>query len=97
MKSLFLNSCAAAMVSAGLFGCVTDSTTTTVTPETAARPEILHRIVNAMKRYHAGPVFPGTFSPFETVRNSKPAGVKGVFINGVTLSATMSPGIKLAI
>src|SRR6266550_9600306 len=28
-----------------------------VTPETAARPEILHRIVNAMKRYHAGPVF----------------------------------------
>ncbi len=33
----------------------------------------------------------------ETVRNSKPAGVKGVFINGVTLSATMSPGIKLAI
>src|SRR6266566_9730066 len=40
-----------------------------VTPETAARPEILHRIVDAMKRYHAGPVFPGTFSPFETVRN----------------------------
>jgi large subunit ribosomal protein L1 len=33
----------------------------------------------------------------ETVRNSKPAGVKGVFVNGVTLSATMSPGIKLAI
>ncbi len=40
-----------------------------ITPETAARPEILHRIVDAMKRYHAGPVFPGIFSPFETVRN----------------------------
>ena len=40
-----------------------------VTPETAARPEILYRIVDAMKRYHAGPGFPGTFSPFETVRN----------------------------
>jgi thiamine kinase-like enzyme len=40
-----------------------------ITPEAAARPEILHRIVNAMKRYHAGPAFPGTFSPFETVRN----------------------------
>lgn len=33
----------------------------------------------------------------EQVRAAKPAGVKGVFINGVTLSATMSPGIKLAI
>jgi thiamine kinase-like enzyme len=40
-----------------------------VTPETAAQPDILHRIVDAMKRYHAGPAFPGTFSPFETVRN----------------------------
>jgi thiamine kinase-like enzyme len=40
-----------------------------VTPETAARPDILQRIVDAMKRYHAGPAFPGTFSPFETVRN----------------------------
>ncbi|HEY3788629.1 MAG TPA: 50S ribosomal protein L1 [Urbifossiella sp.] len=33
----------------------------------------------------------------EQVRASKPAGVKGVFINGVTLSATMSPGIRVAI
>jgi thiamine kinase-like enzyme len=40
-----------------------------VTLETAARPDILQRIVDAMKRYHAGPAFPGTFSPFETVRN----------------------------
>jgi thiamine kinase-like enzyme len=40
-----------------------------VTPEIAAQPETLRRIVDAMKRYHAGPVFPGTFSPFETVRS----------------------------
>jgi thiamine kinase-like enzyme len=40
-----------------------------VTPETAAQLETLRRIVDAMKRYHAGPVFPGTFSPFETVRS----------------------------
>jgi large subunit ribosomal protein L1 len=33
----------------------------------------------------------------EQVRNAKPSGVKGNFINGVVLSATMSPGIKLAI
>jgi len=33
----------------------------------------------------------------ETVRNAKPAGVKGNYINGVVLSATMSPGIKLSV
>jgi thiamine kinase-like enzyme len=41
----------------------------TITPENAARPEMLPRIVEAMKRYHNGPAFPGTFSPFETVRS----------------------------
>src|SRR5216683_1184034 len=40
-----------------------------ISPETAAQPETLRRIVDSMKRYHAGPAFPGTFSPFETVRN----------------------------
>lgn len=33
----------------------------------------------------------------EQVRNAKPSGVKGNFINGVVLSATMSPGIRVAI
>jgi large subunit ribosomal protein L1 len=32
----------------------------------------------------------------EQVRSAKPSGVKGNFINGVVLSATMSPGIRLA-
>jgi thiamine kinase-like enzyme len=40
-----------------------------ISPEMAARPETLRRIVDAMRRYHAGPDFPGTFSPFETVRS----------------------------
>jgi thiamine kinase-like enzyme len=40
-----------------------------ITPEMAAQDEILRRIVDSMRRYHAGPDFPGTFSPFETVRN----------------------------
>jgi thiamine kinase-like enzyme len=40
-----------------------------ISPETAARPEMLRRIVNAVRRYHAGPDFPGTFSPFATVRS----------------------------
>jgi thiamine kinase-like enzyme len=42
---------------------------TGITAETAAQDETLRRIVDSMKRYHAGPAFPGTFSPFETVRN----------------------------
>jgi len=40
-----------------------------ITPEMAAQDETLRRIVDSMRRYHAGPAFPGTFSPFETVRN----------------------------
>ena len=40
-----------------------------ISPETAARPEMLQRIVDAMRRYHAGPDFPGAFSPFQTVRS----------------------------
>src|SRR6266566_6260 len=40
-----------------------------ITPEMAAQDQILRRIVDSMRRYHAGPAFPGTFSPFETVRN----------------------------
>jgi thiamine kinase-like enzyme len=42
---------------------------TVFTPEIAAQQEMLPRIVDSMKRYHAGPAFPGTFSPFETVRS----------------------------
>jgi large subunit ribosomal protein L1 len=33
----------------------------------------------------------------EQVRSAKPSGVKGVFVNGVVLSATMSPGVRVAI
>ena len=33
----------------------------------------------------------------EQIRSAKPSGVKGNFIQGVVLSATMSPGIRLAI
>jgi thiamine kinase-like enzyme len=40
-----------------------------LSPERAAQPDMLTRIVISIKRYHAGPAFPGTFSPFETVRN----------------------------
>lgn len=40
-----------------------------ISPELAAQPELLRRIVEAMHRYHAGPGFPGSFSPFETVRS----------------------------
>jgi len=40
-----------------------------ISPGTAAKPETLRRIVDSIRRYHVGPDFPGTFSPFETVRN----------------------------
>src|SRR5215472_2182992 len=40
-----------------------------ISPETAARPEMLQRIVDAIRCYHAGPDFPGAFTPFETVRS----------------------------
>lgn len=33
----------------------------------------------------------------EQVRNAKPAGVKGNYINGVVVSATMSPGIRVTV
>jgi len=42
---------------------------TPITPESAALPEILRRIVASMQRYHAGTDFPGAFSPFATVRS----------------------------
>lgn len=32
-----------------------------------AQPEILERVVRSLHRYHAGPSFPGRFSPFRTV------------------------------
>src|SRR5258707_9369128 len=40
-----------------------------VTPETAAEPATMRRIVAAMQCYHAGPSFPGSFSPFATGRS----------------------------
>src|SRR2546423_10949980 len=42
---------------------------TGLSPENAVQPGRLKRIVDSIKRYHTGPDFPGTFSPFETVRN----------------------------
>jgi thiamine kinase-like enzyme len=41
----------------------------TVAPETAVRPDLLPRIVDSIRRCHRGPAFPGSFSPFETVRS----------------------------
>jgi thiamine kinase-like enzyme len=56
-----------------------------ISPITAAQPDILRRIVNAMRRYHAGPDFPGLFSPFATVRNYTTLALK----YGVTFPDTL--------
>lgn len=56
-----------------------------ITEESAAQPEALRRIVDVLKRYHAGPPFPGRFSPFETVHDYH----KLALAHGVTLPATL--------
>jgi len=58
---------------------------TAITPETAAQPEILRRIVTSMQSYHGGPAYPGTFSPFATVRTYHQLALQ----NGVTFPATL--------
>lgn len=40
-----------------------------VTEQELGRPEMLPRVVEALGRTHGSPPFPGTFSPFEAVRN----------------------------
>jgi thiamine kinase-like enzyme len=42
---------------------------TGIAPEQAAEPDTLRRIVEVLRLYHNGPAFPGTFSPFATVRD----------------------------
>src|SRR5690242_7979719 len=58
---------------------------TAIIPEIAAQHEILPRIVESIKRYHAGPDFPGTFSPFDTVRSYHTLALE----NGVTFRETL--------
>lgn len=62
-----------------------------ITPENAAQPETLRRIVDVLKRYHAGPPFPGHFSPFETVRDYH----KLALAHGVTFPATLPHAFAL--
>jgi thiamine kinase-like enzyme len=40
-----------------------------LTPEVAARPEMVARAAATMRAYHAGPAFAGRFSAFDTVRD----------------------------
>ncbi|MDR7522870.1 MAG: choline/ethanolamine kinase family protein [Armatimonadota bacterium] len=39
----------------------------TLDPEETASPEVIARVAEAMHRYHAGPPFEGSFSPFRTI------------------------------
>ena len=56
-----------------------------ISPEIAAQPETLRRIVASMQRYHGGPPFPGVFSPFTTVRSYHQLALK----YGVTFPETL--------
>jgi len=62
-----------------------------LTAERACSPEVLPRIVAAIKRYHNGPVFPGTFSPFETVHTYHLLAQE----YGVSLPATLPEALHL--
>jgi thiamine kinase-like enzyme len=64
---------------------------TAITPESAAQPEVLPRIAESMKRYHAGPDFPGTFSPFDTVRSYHSLALE----NGVSFPETLPKAFGL--
>jgi thiamine kinase-like enzyme len=64
---------------------------TQMTAERACSPEMLPRIVAAIKCYHKGPAFPGSFSPFETVRTYHLLAQQ----RGVTLPATMTRVLHL--
>lgn len=64
---------------------------TNISPERAAEPEMLRRIVEAMRRYHDGPAFPGTFSPFETVRSYHRLALE----HGVSFPETLSQVFQL--
>ena len=64
---------------------------TAITPENAAQPEVLPRIAESMKRYHAGPNFPGTFSPFDTVRSYHTLALE----NGVSFPETLPQAFDL--
>jgi thiamine kinase-like enzyme len=64
---------------------------TTLSAEHASSPEMLPRIVAAIKRYHDGPAFPGAFSPFATVH----AYQRLAFERGVVLPATLPHALHL--
>jgi len=64
---------------------------TNLTSADAARPAVLTRIIEAIQRYHQGPAFPGTFSPFETVRSYQ----RLALAEGVTFPETLPEVLHL--
>ncbi|HEY1352125.1 MAG TPA: choline kinase family protein [Ktedonobacteraceae bacterium] len=64
---------------------------TTLSAERASSPALLPRIVAAIKRYHDGAAFPGSFSPFVTVQNYHRLALE----RGVALPATLPHALHL--
>lgn len=64
---------------------------TSISPASAAEPEMLRRITEALRLYHNGPAFPGTFSPFTTVREYHRLALD----QGVTFPDTLSEAFRL--
>lgn len=44
-----------------------------LSPEAVMPPDVLERVVRSMRRYHGGPAFAGTFSPFRTLEDYRSA------------------------
>ncbi len=60
-------------------------------PRDAQRPEVLRRIVTALRRYHDGPPGAGAFSPFATVRSYYALACR----HGVAFPASMARALAL--
>jgi thiamine kinase-like enzyme len=61
-----------------------------LTEEQVRQPEVLRRVVNALRRYHDGPGGGGTFSPFATVRRYHTLALE----RGVSFPANLAPALE---
>lgn len=84
-------------------GTVTDDTATAVSEAKAGRVEYrcdragcVHMPVGKMS-FDAEALAENIAAAFSVIERSRPAAAKGIFMLGLTLSATMSPGIRLEV
>jgi len=70
--------------------------------EEMAKPDVMRRAVQAMRRYHAGPAFAGSYSPFRTIEaylrearkgvSSLPHDIDALHTRIVSIERSLNPG-----